>query len=190
MTNTPENNRQLYDSLILRMTENVESVFSAAEQQVFVAACNANQAISIDGKVCSIQGLGHSFAAVQMAQGSSLNYRFDLPESGKYRIKIAAVPNHDVDGQGMKIRVAIDERDLGEFDYKTRGRSEAWKQQVLRGQTIIEIPAQDMEKGCVTISITALSPYIQLDQLMIGQGEMNFYEFPLRSTSNKCGTRW
>ena len=82
----------------------------------------------------------------------------------------------------MKIRVAVDGRDLGEFDYKTRGRSEVWKQQVLRGQALIEIPAREMEKGRVNISITALSPYIQLDQLMILQGEMNFYEFPVSNS--------
>jgi len=180
LTNIPGNNRQLYDSLISRIAESADSAFPVDNSRSFVAACNANQAISINGKVLSIQGLGHSFAAVQMAQGSSLNYRFDLPESGKYRIKIAAVPNHDLDGQGMKIRVAVDDKDLGEFDYKTRGRSEAWKQQVLRGQTIIEVPAQELEKGSVNISITALSSYIQLDQLMIGQGEVDFYEFPVR----------
>lgn len=180
LTNIPGNNRQLYDSLISRIAESADSAFPVDNLRSFVAACNANQAISINGKVLSIQGLGHSFAAVQMAQGSSLNYRFDLPESDKYRIKIAAVPNHDLDGQGMKIRVIVDDKDLGEFDYKTRGRSEAWKQQVLRGQTIIEVPAQELEKGSVNISITALSSYIQLDQLMIVQGEVDFYEFPVR----------
>jgi hypothetical protein len=179
---TLENNRLLYDSLISQTVQSADSVSPVDNSRPFVTACNAARARSVRGKVGSIRGLGHSFEAVQMAQGSSVNYRFDLPESGEYRIVIAAVPNHDVDGQGMKIRVAVDGRDLGEFDYKTRGRSEVWKQQVLRGQALIEIPAREMEKGRVNISITALSPYIQLDQLMILQGEMNFYEFPVSNS--------
>lgn len=176
---TLENNRRLYDSLISQTVQSADSVSLVDNSRPFVTACNAVRAWSVRGKVVIIRGLGHSFEAVQMPQGSSVNYCFDLPEGGEYRIVIAAVPNHDVDGQGMKIRVAAEGRDLGEFDYKTRGRSEAWKQQVLRGQALIEIPAREMEKGRINISITALSPYIQLDQLMILQGEMNFYEFPV-----------
>ena len=141
---TLENNRRLYDSLISQTVQSADSASLVDNSRPFVTACNAARARSVRGKVVSIRGLGHSFEAVQMAQGSSVNYRFDLPESGEYRIVIAAVPNHDVDGQGMKIRVAVDGRGLGEFDYKTRGRSEAWKQQVLRGQVLIEIPAREM----------------------------------------------
>ncbi len=130
------------------------------------------------GKV--MEGLGHSFAAVQLPAGAELRYEMEVPEAGTYWIRIALVPNHGVDGKGMKIGVKVNDGAMQEISYKTEGRSEAWKQQVLRGQAVVTIPAVGLPRGKMVITIKALSTYVQPDQVMIGQGEVDFYEFPVR----------
>jgi hypothetical protein len=85
-----------------------------------------------------------------------------------------------VDGQGMKIALSIDGKDIGEFDYRTIDRSETWKENVLRGQAVTTVNHYFSHPGKVTILVKALTPYIIIDQIMIGQGPRNFYEFPVR----------
>jgi hypothetical protein len=140
-------------------------------------AQNAIQAIN--AKNDCIEGLGHSFAAVPLAQQDALSFVFDLPAVGDGWIKIAAIPNHDVDGQGMKISVSVNGQMLPIADYSVEGRSETWKQNVLRGQALITFPFNFKYKGRTTISVKALTPYIIIDQIMVGNGETNFYEFPI-----------
>ncbi|KAA6300885.1 MAG: hypothetical protein EZS26_002969 [Candidatus Ordinivivax streblomastigis] len=147
-----------------------------AKYKGFVAAQNAGQAVNI--KNGGVEGLGHSFAAVPLAQYDSLIFVFDAPADGAGWIKIAAIPNHDVDGQGMKIAVTVDGQTLSTADYRVEGRSETWKQQVLRGQSLITFPFNFQHKGKTTVSVKALTPHIIIDQIMVGNGEMNFYEFP------------
>lgn len=142
-------------------------------------ALNASQARNRVEGAKVIDGLGHSFSAVQLPQDGELEFEVELARAGSYWIRIAAVPNHAVDGTGMKIGVKVNDGDCQVFDYKTVGRSEAWKQNVLRGQAIVVVPELALPQGKSVIAVKALSKYVQLDQLMIGQGEVDFYEFPV-----------
>ncbi|GHV25151.1 hypothetical protein FACS1894176_02970 [Bacteroidia bacterium] len=152
-----------------------------------IIAQNATNAVETWRAASSkaIEGLGHSFAAVPLAQQDSLTFIVDVPFDGDGWIKVAAIPNHDVDGQGMKIAISVTEngreaaRHVSTADYSVEGRSETWKQNVLRGQALITFPFNFRHKGKTTISVKALTPYIIIDQIMVGNGEMSFYEFPI-----------
>jgi lysophospholipase L1-like esterase len=148
-------------------------------RQGFVLAQNACQAIDRQDAGKVIEGLGHSFSAVQMKQGRALTFTFDIPRPGEAWIKIATVPNHDVDMKGMKIMLSVDGKEIGEFDYSVSGRSETWKQNVLRGQAVSTARYRFPQAGKVNITVKALTPYIIVDQIMTGQGEDDFYEFPV-----------
>ncbi|MDD3196308.1 MAG: glycosyl hydrolase 115 family protein, partial [Paludibacter sp.] len=106
------------------------------QQAMNVQAMNASQADNITTTGVIIEGLGHSFSAVQMMQGDSLQFTLKVPVEGTYNLRIATLPNHDVDGKGMKIKILVDGNEPYEYDYKTVGRSESWKQNVLRGQAL------------------------------------------------------
>jgi len=147
--------------------------------QPLVIAQNAQQATNLHNNGEVIVGLGHSFATVKMQQGDVLTFDFELPQEGEYWIKIATIPNHDVDGQGMRIQLTIDDKEVQEFNYRTVGRSETWKQNVLRGQAISSVNHDFAQAGKVTISVKALTRYIILDQIMIGKGSDKFYLFPV-----------
>jgi hypothetical protein len=115
-----------------------------------------------------------------MRQGNTLTFTFDIPASGEYRIAIATIPNHDVDGEGMKIALSVDGSEVQTFDYCTVGRSETWKLNVLRGQAISVAKHNFSNAGKVSISVKALTPYIILDQIMVDRGEGSFYELPVK----------
>ena len=147
----------------------------------FVAAQNAARSASLPENGTVIEGLGHSFAAVQMQKGQTLDFTFKLPQAGAYLLKIGTVPNHDVDGVGMKFEVLLNDKTVTEFNYSVEGRSETWKKNVLRGQAINSAKLDIEQPGKIKISIKALTNHIILDQIMILQGDMNFYEFPVKT---------
>ncbi len=146
----------------------------------FVYAFNASDALKEEDRGMIAEGLGHSFSAVQLPLNQILRYEVDIPSEGEYWIRIAVIPNHDVDGQGMILGVGINGNQLQEMNYKTEGRSESWKQNVLRGQALLHLPAVKLPAGKLELQLKALSSYVQIDQVMIGQGDINFYEFPVR----------
>lgn len=175
--NTTQNNPALAMSALTNSAVSPGLLSTTARN---VQAVNATQAVNITANGRVMEGLGHSFAAVQLPAGAELRYEMEVPEAGTYWIRIALVPNHGVDGKGMKIGVKVNDGAMQEISYKTEGRSEAWKQQVLRGQAVVTIPAVGLPRGKMVITIKALSTYVQPDQVMIGQGEVDFYEFPVR----------
>jgi hypothetical protein len=126
-----------------------------------------------------IEGLGHSFAAVPVKQDDSLIFELTVPAAGEGSIRVAAIPNHDVDGQGMKIAVTVDGALLPVADYSVEGRSETWKNNVLRGQAVATFKCRFNKAGRTVVSVKALTPYVILDQIMLVAGDAdNFYEFP------------
>jgi hypothetical protein len=158
-----------------------KSTGTEQKEPAYVAARNASQADNISSAGTVIEGLGHSFSAVEMQKGQTLDFTFEIPEAGEYFLKTGTVPNHGVDGAGMKIEVLLNGKTVTQSDYSVDGRSETWKQNVLRGQAISSVRLNVEQAGEIKISIKALTGHIILDQIMILQGEMNFYEFPVKT---------
>jgi hypothetical protein len=157
-----------------------EGQIHVESERLFVAAQNADQSINALENGTVVEGLGHSFSAVQMLQGKRLSFIFDIPAPGEYWIKIATLPNHDIDGKGMKIALSVDDKEIQTWDYRAVGRSETWKENVMRGQVVSTISHSFSQAGTVTLSVKALTPYIILDQVMIGKGNVHFYAFPVK----------
>jgi hypothetical protein len=158
-----------------------KSIGIERKEPAYVVALNASQA---DNKLSGgtvIEGLGHSFSAVEIQKGQTLDFTFEIPEAGEYCLKIGTVPNHDVDGAGMKIAVLLNDKTVNESDYSVEGRSEIWKQNVLRAQAISSVKLNVEQAGKIKISVKALTGHIILDQIMLLHGEMNFYELPVKT---------
>jgi hypothetical protein len=148
----------------------------------FVAAQNASDAVNRGAE--GVEGLGHSFAAVPMRQGDSLVFTFHIPAQGEYHIKIATLPNHDVDGKGTKFALSADGKFICEFDCSVRGTSEAWKQNVLRGQALSSVDHYFATVGEISISVKALTSFVIFDQIMLWKGETVCYEFPVKKKND------
>lgn len=79
----------------------------------------------------------------------------------------------------MKIAVRRDGSQLAVVDYSVEGRSEKWKQNVLRGQALNTVDIAVEGASEVKISLEALSDNIIVDQVMLTLGDISFYEFPI-----------
>ena len=142
-------------------------------------AANADSYVRAKGKVKSVGMLGHSMNAVAMAKGSSLEYDFNIDEGGEGVIRIAAVPTHAIDGKDIRFSVSVDGASPVEFSFKEPFRSEQWKQNVLRGQAVRNIPVS-LKPGRHTIEVKALDDNIVIDQWMWDPNpDRHFYLFPV-----------
>lgn len=110
--------------------------------------------------------LGHSRRAVPIPAGESLAYGFTLPDSMAVTVVIALVPTHPLDGGDLRVSLSVDGRDARTFSIREKGRTERWKENVLRGQARIEMP-DTLAAGSHILTVEALDPNILVDRLLL-----------------------
>lgn len=100
----------------------------------------------------------------------TVEYDVVIPDSGKYNIKIQAIPLHPLNRElGQKIAVQIDNEPYLVLDFETFDRSDEWKENVLTNKTIKVIRSESTEKGKHTIKIRMIDPGVLIDAILISQ---------------------
>ncbi len=144
-----------------------------------VVVMNAESYSDVKGSATKVGMLGHSMNSVSLDKGSALTYEFDVKEEADGVIRIATIPTHAIDGEDVRYSVSIDGSKPEIFSIKEPFRSERWKDNVMRGQTIRIIPAS-LKAGKHKIEIKALDENIVIDQWMWDpEPNRNFYLFPI-----------
>lgn len=110
-----------------------------------------------------IQMLGHSMRAVALCLDGSLTYRFSIDTAGAYTLRTALIPTHAVDSGDIRYSVSVDGNEPTVYSLKEPFRSEQWKQNVLRGQTIRDLSV-NLAEGVHTLTIRALDDHIVVDE--------------------------
>lgn len=127
----------------------------------------------------AIQVLGHSMNAVSLPQGSSLTFEFDCPWEGEAVLSTAVIPTQPNDKGDIRFSVSIDGEKPQICSFREKGRTETWKQNVMRGQARKETK-HTLKKGKHTLTITALDKHVVIDQWMLDfKKDRKFYLFPL-----------
>jgi hypothetical protein len=132
-------------------------------------------------KPVEIKGLGHSNAALELPVGeiNAIEYDIDTFTSGDILLRTCLIPNHPVD-EDIRYAVAVDGEEPQIVSIKTQFRSEAWKINVLRNQSVNCTNHHLKQAGKHTIRIYALDRGIILDQLMVDFDlQRKFYEIPV-----------
>jgi hypothetical protein len=143
-----------------------------------VIARNAADYTTATKGVQRIQMLGHSMAAVSIPRGGSIGYNFQAPLSGKARLWVALIPTQPNDRGDLRYAVAIDGGPETVISLKEPFRSERWKQNVLRGQSLRHVDI-DLSAGPHTLTLRALDDHIITDQWMLDfNPERKFYVIP------------
>jgi len=149
-----------------------------ADDGRFVAR-NACQWDEADGGAECVQSLGRSMNAVRLPKGQTLTYKFDARHDGEALLRVALIPTQPNDRGDLRFAVSIDGGEPQVFSLKEPFRSERWKQNVLRGQAVREMPVL-LKKGGHQLGIKALDNHIVVDQWMIDYDvERRFYVFPV-----------
>ncbi len=113
--------------------------------------------------VKTIQMLGHSMNAVSVPKDGMLTYRFEVEKTGDYQLETALIPTQPNDNGDLRYSVSIDDGEPTVYSLKEPFRSEEWKQNVLRGQALRDLPV-NLSAGRHTMTIRALDPHIVVDQ--------------------------
>lgn len=145
-----------------------------------VIAKSAVDFSTVDGMYQIIDMLGHSGRSIELAKGASVTYRFLVADTIKVPILTTALVPTQPNGPGnMKYAVSVDGAIPTEFDLKETFRSEQWKQNVLRNQTLRHLSLPTLLPGEHTLTLTALDSHIVFDQWLIDPIQSRkFYMIP------------
>ena len=172
---------KLPDTTIETTNQTVET----PKVEIYKAAADYDNASKFEKEFPKkLTGLGYTQNAVQVASATaaskvdttfktnaSLTYKFNFEEAiQKPQITITAIPNHPINGdQKLRLGIQIDKGDINLIDFKTSGRSETWKLNVLRNQARKSIELEELSAGKHTLTIYVIDPGVILDYFVITQ---------------------
>jgi hypothetical protein len=127
----------------------------------------------------SVEGLGYSASAMMLqpfnaklngdiSKNPTLEYEFTITQADSAVVRLYLLPTHPADSHNaLRIAVSIDVDVPQIFNIKTEGRSKAWKENVLRNQTIVKLPYKFSTSGKHKLTIFAVDTDMIIDQLLI-----------------------
>lgn len=148
-------------------------------------AFNACEYTTASKGVRIVRMLGHSMNAVALPKDGTLTYEFMTEREGKATLRTALIPTQPNDSGDLRYSVSIDGGEPKVYTLKEKFRSEGWKQNVLRGQAVRELPVE-LSRGRHTLTIRALDNHIVVDQWMLDYNpQRKHYLFPVTTPELK-----
>lgn len=111
--------------------------------------------------------MGNEGKAITIHKGEEVHYDLTQLPADSILIEVRLLPGHRVEGDELRFGITLDDIPMQEVSYKTEGRSEEWKMNVLRNQAIrrINLPIKRKEKA--RLKIKALDEGVVLDQVYV-----------------------
>lgn len=142
-------------------------------------ALNACAFTSATKGATPVQALGHSMNAVSLPKNGTLRFEFESEWEGDAVLRTAVIPTQPNDKGDIRFSISIDGETPRVCSFKEPFRSERWKENVLRGQAVVNTQHK-LSKGKHTLTITALDDHVVVDQWMLDfEPERKFYVFPV-----------
>ncbi|MFI0430601.1 glycosyl hydrolase 115 family protein [Mariniflexile sp. HMF6888] len=109
-----------------------------------------------------------------------LEYDFYAFNFGEVDVRMQAVPTHaNYEGRGVRCAVAIDDAEPVIVNFQTSGRSDEWKQNVLKNASVKSVKQIVNKAGKHTLKIWMVDSGVMLDQILIDLGGWKkSYAFP------------
>ena len=102
---------------------------------------------------------------------SSVEYEFYTFTTAPATVNIFTLPTHPLNNRySMRYGLSVDDGPVKILDFRTFGRSEEWKQNVLSNRAERKIQMPLLEKGFHTLKIYAIDPGVILDEIRIDLG--------------------
>ncbi len=120
------------------------------------------------GRYAPCEELGYAGKAIQLLPNEEVTFAFTAPkDADSLTVELHMLPTHPVDDEHLAVEVSLDAKEYRTVDYRTVGRSEEWKQNVLRNQAVkcIKLPCKHGKKQVLRLK----TPYegIVLDQIYV-----------------------
>lgn len=129
--------------------------------------CKWNAMECTYGKPVPCEGLGYERKAAGIRKGSSLTFAFDDYGKDSVEVEIRLLPSHPLDEKQLRFAISVDEAVPQTVSYETKGRSEEWKENVLRNQAIRKVTLPINKQASHKLIITALDEGVVLDQVIL-----------------------
>ena len=129
--------------------------------------CKWNAMECTYGKPVPYEGLGYERKAAGIRKGSSLTFAFDDYGKDSVEVEIRLLPSHPLDEKQLRFAISVDEAVPQTVSYETKGRSEEWKENVLRNQAIRKVTLPINKQASHKLVLTALDEGVVLDQVIL-----------------------
>ena len=105
-----------------------------------------------------------------------LEYSFQIEKAGTYQLEVRCLPTHS-NNFDHKLWIQVDDVSMKEFNLNTKGRSEEWKENVLRNFVPVRYSMHIENTGKQTFRIFVNHPGIVIDQIaIVAESNKAFYE--------------
>lgn len=121
------------------------------------------------GDAVSCEGLGYEEKAVMLENNKELSFDFGECPGDSVEVEIRLLPNHPIHGGQLRFSVSIDKKNAQTVSYETQGRSEEWKENVLRNQAIRRVVLPVKKRKNHNLTIKALDEGVVIDQIEMYQ---------------------
>ncbi|WP_163712974.1 glycosyl hydrolase 115 family protein [Mangrovibacterium lignilyticum] len=113
-------------------------------------------------------------------QSPMLEYDFYTFNFGEADVQVQAVPTHPFyEGASVRCALAVDDAEPVIIDFKTVGRSNEWKQNVLKNAAVKSAKQMVAEPGKHKLKVWMVDPGVMIDQILIDLGGWkSSYAFP------------
>ena len=177
-------NYHLQESVIKTFVENISENVSP----IFIRANQFSASQGTDNYQWSvINGLGYSSSAITLLplksavfdeEKPTVTYLFNIDHPGKYFIEVRCLPTHS-NNFDQELGISIDKNPLERFSLNTQGRSDEWKNNVLRNFAQVRCPVFFENDGKHQLTIEVNQTGIVIDQIaIIYEAHEPFYEIP------------
>lgn len=129
--------------------------------------CKWNAMECTYGKPVPYEGLGYERKAAGIRKDSSLTFAFDDYGKDSVEVEIRLLPSHPLDEKQLRFAISVDEAVPQTVSYETKGRSEEWKENILRNQAIRKVTLPINKQASHKLVITALDEGVVLDQVIL-----------------------
>jgi len=104
----------------------------------------------------------------QAAMATPLVIEFETDSGAPVGIDIVALPTHPLTSENqLRLGYGIDDGPQQVLDYRTQGRSDEWKRNVLRNTAVRSLPPQLFAPGKHRLRLYAMDPGFILDRIDI-----------------------
>lgn len=98
---------------------------------------------------------------------TTISGSFKCSSADTMYVEVSMVPTHPLDNKNLRYRIAFDNQPPQVVSFRTRGRSEEWKVNVLRNRSTYTLAVPCHGKRKHTISVTALDPGLLLEEIVV-----------------------
>lgn len=137
------------------------------EERIAIHKWNGVDGKNQPDKYSDYEGLGYEGRATGIRMNDALTFSFDNWKPDSVEVDIRLLPNHPVHGEQLRFSVSLDDATPRVLSYETKGRSEEWKENVLRNQAIRKITLPVPGKKSHQLVIKALDEGVVLDQILL-----------------------